>query len=121
MKKFYKVNFVTKLIICILFINIAQYIILSFCYINNAEEVETNEIMEKQASSLDVSGFISRAQEYVENDESFEIDINNLFTNAIKGNIDNKGLISSVISLFFRQGLEALSSVRNNYGYSNNI
>ena len=54
MKKFYKVNFVTKLIICILFINIAQYIILSFCHINNAEEVETNEIMEKQANSLDV-------------------------------------------------------------------
>lgn len=84
-------------------------IILEFLILINCTSVanNTNEIINTQKESLNISDFITEAQEYTK--ESMpDIDLNNLLTNAITGNINNVKLIRLFIGLL---GKEVLNSV----------
>ena len=70
-------------------------------------EISTQEILKSQQEDLNISEFIKEAQIYA--DENFEgININDLFSAAITGNIDNNMLIKAILSIV---GKEVVSSI----------
>lgn len=101
MKKIFNV-----IIICILFI---------FFIPNNCLATETSQedILKSQKDELNISSFIKEAQKYTK--ENFEeINVNDLFTSAIRGKVDNSTIIKSVINLIGKEILnccKVLSSV----------
>lgn len=93
--------------IFILFI-LLELFIFAFTTISFAEEnVSEDEIMETQKSLLDISGFLEEAEKYTKN--TFEdLELGDLFSSAITGNIDNTTIIKSILNLL---GKEILDSV----------
>lgn len=68
---------------------------------------DTNEIINIQKDTLNISDFITEAEEYTK--ESMpDIDLNELLTNAISGNLDNFNLMKLFWSLL---GKEVLNSI----------
>ena len=95
------------ILISILFITI-------FTPIANAEEtnttdVDTDEILESQSETLRISSFIEEANKYKNNE--FELDVGELITEAIKGEIDNKTIGQQILNLLFSQVGEAIKSI----------
>lgn len=95
------------ILISILFITI-------FTPIANAEEtnttdVDTDEILESQSETLGISSFIEEANKYKNNE--FELDVGELITEAIKGEIDNKTIGQQILNLLFSQVGEAIKSI----------
>lgn len=89
------------IIICILFI----FLIPNNCL---ATEISQEDILKSQKDELNISSFIKEAQKYTK--ENFEqINVNDLFTSAIKGKVDNSTIIKSVINLI---GKEILNSCK---------
>ena len=62
------------------------------------ESVSEDEILETQQENLNINSFIKEADKYTE-DVYKDIDIGELFSSAISGNIDNKSIISSITNL----------------------
>lgn len=63
----------------------------------------TNEIIESQKQNLKISDFINEAQQYTK--ESMPgVDLNNLLSTAISGNIDNVKLMKLFWSLLRKRG-----------------
>ena len=61
-------------------------------------EISQEEILNMQQDSLNISGFIKEAQKYTQ--DTFEdIDLNDLFTHAIAGNIDNKTFLKAIANI----------------------
>jgi len=87
-------------------------LIMFLCLISNFSfasetEISTQEILKSQQEDLNISEFIKEAQIYA--DENFEgININDLFSAAITGNIDNNMLIKAILSIV---GKEVVSSI----------
>lgn len=78
--------------------------------ISYAEEdttVNAEAILESQQDSLDISSFLEEAERYTGSIYE-EIDINELFTSALTGKINNEKIFKSVISLL---GNEIISSI----------
>jgi len=75
---------------------------------NTAEtKVDTDAILQSQQDSLNISSFLNEADRYTHS--VFEdIDINELFTSALTGKIDNGKLFKGIFSLF---GKEVLNSI----------
>ena len=93
-----------KRLIKIIVILLIYFGYLSFCYKVNAEDDITSELLKSQSSTLGISSFIEEANKY--KSEDFDIDVNKLITSAIKGNVDNQTIGSTI---------------RKHYGNYNNI
>lgn len=62
----------------------------------------TDEIISSQMDSLNISSFIKEGEDYTK--EVFpDIDLNEFLNSAIKGEIDNKGIFNSIISLLGKE------------------
>lgn len=83
-----------------------------FCFFPPAsyavEEIaDTGTILQSQQDSLGIASFLEEAQKYTSSVYE-DIDINELFTSALKGKIDNEKMIKSVVGLL---GKEVVSSI----------
>ena len=97
MKKIWRI--VILIIIFIILLN-------SYCIASN-NVVSEQEILESQQNSLNISGFIKEAQKYTES--TFEdINLNELFTSAITGKIDNETIFKSIFKII---GKEIVNSI----------
>lgn len=77
---------------------------------NKCYATDTNDIINVQKDTLNISDFISEAQEYIK--ESMpDIDLNTLLSNAISGKIDNFSLMKLFWSLLGKEILNALSVI----------
>ena len=84
--------------ICILII-LFLAILISYSF---ATETISEDVLSSQQEELNISSFIKEAQKYTENAFK-DININELFTPAITGKIDNNTIIKSiVINRFYR-------------------
>lgn len=61
-----------------------------------SDEISTDDIMNSQQESLDINSFIKEADKYTK-DVYEDIDMGELFSSAITGNIDNESIIKSLI------------------------
>jgi len=83
-----------------------------FCFFPPAsyavEEIaDTGTILQSQQDSLGIASFLEEAQKYTSSVYE-DIDINELFTSALKGKIDNEKMVKSVVGLL---GKEVVSSI----------
>lgn len=79
-------------------------------YAENAENddvINTDDILASQQDSLNISSFLKEAKKYTSSVYE-DIDMNELFTSALTGKIDNEKLIKSIAGLF---GKEIISSI----------
>ncbi len=60
------------------------------------ESISTEDILETQQDSLDIDSFIEEADKYTENVYE-DIDMGELFSSAITGDIDNETIIKSIL------------------------
>lgn len=96
-----------KVVKFIFLILIFVFILPTICL---ASETDTSqeEILESQQDSLNISSFLEEAQKYTE--DTFEdIDIGELFTSAITGNIDNTTIVKSIVSLIGKEVLDCIT------------
>ena len=96
-----------KVVKFIFLILIFVFILPTICL---ASETDTSqeEILESQQDSLNISSFLEEAQKYTE--DTFEdIDIGELFTSAITGNIDNTTIVKSIISLIGKEVVDCIT------------
>lgn len=114
-------NVIKKIKIAIILTIFAQFFITSLLYNVKAENTETdqNSIIESQAKSFGISSFIEEAEKY--QSEDFSVDISEIFTSAIKGNVNNKTLGQKIITILFKQTSSAIKTIRNNNCNSHNI
>ena len=75
-----------------------SYCLASKTTTEESSEKSQQEILESQQNSLNISGFIKEAQKYTENTLE-DININELFTSAITGKIDNETIFKSIIKI----------------------
>ena len=73
-------------------------------------ETDAESILTSQADSLGISTFLSDSKKYTE-DTFGEIDISELFTKSIMGNIDNSTIINVVFSLLGDNIKSALTTI----------
>ena len=70
----------------------------------------TDEIISSQMETLNISSFVKEGQAYTK--EVFpDININSLLNSAIKGEIDNKGIINSLLLLFGKEIVNTFSLI----------
>ena len=81
----------------------------SFFY-NVYAENETEEILKNQSDSIGIASFIEEANKY--KNKEFDINIEQIISSAIKGNIDNKTLGKEILSILFGQVEESISTIR---------
>ncbi|MGN1270227.1 MAG: stage III sporulation protein AE [Clostridia bacterium] len=90
--------------ICILII-LFLAILTSYSF---ATETISEDVLSSQQEELNISSFIKEAQKYTEN--TFEdININELFTSAITGKIDNNTIIKSIVSIIGKEILNCIT------------
>lgn len=79
------------------------FLFLFFIIVFPGESLATNEeIIELQKDSLKISSFIQEANKYTE-DIFPDLDMNNFFTAAIKGDINEKTIFNSILNLFGKE------------------
>lgn len=73
----------------------------------------TEQIIEEQMENLNLGAFISESKEYIK--ETFpDVDVQELITKSLKGEIDNSSIYKTAISLFGKEvasGITALGSI----------
>lgn len=80
------------------------------CIATETEEqgASQEEILESQQNSLNISSFLEEAQKYTEG--SFEdIDMGELFSAAITGNIDNSTIAKSIVGIVGKEILDCIT------------
>ncbi len=90
------------------------FAIISFC--NTSYSIQ-EEILEEQSKTLNINQFTTKADEYTK-DVFNGIDTKELLNSAIKGEIDNKTIITKILNLFgdeIRQTLHILRRYCSNY------
>lgn len=96
-----KISYFSKLIILTIF----------FIFISNnvslAEETSTEDILESQKDSLNISGFLEEANKYT-SDLYGDIDIGEIFNKAIKGEIDNESIIKKILSIIGKEIIDCV-------------
>ena len=75
----------------------------------NTTDVDTDAILESQSETLGISSFIEEADKY--KSDEFDIDVGELITGAIKGEIDNQTIGQQILNLLFSQVGEAIKSI----------
>lgn len=98
-----------KEILVFLIILLIPLICSSFFY-NVYAENETEEILKNQSDSIGIDSFIEEANKY--KNEEFDINVEQIISSAIKGNIDNKTLGKEILSILFGQVEESISTIR---------
>ena len=96
-----------KVVKFIFLILIFVFILPTICF---ASETDTSqeEILESQQDSLNISSFLEEAQKYTK--DTFEnIDIGELFTSAITGNIDNTAIVKSIANLIGKEVVDCIT------------
>jgi len=68
----------------------------------------TDEIISSQMDALNLSSFIQEGEKYTE-DIFPDVDLNSLLNSAIRGEIDNKGIYKSILSIFGNELISAIS------------
>lgn len=74
---------------------------------NLVEEINIDDVLETQQDSLDISSFLNEAEQYTGSMYQ-DINIQELFTSALTGKIDNEQILRSIGNLF---GKEVFSSI----------
>lgn len=69
--------------------------------------ISTDEIIESQQEMLDIDSFIEEADKYTENVYE-DLDMNQIFSSALSGNIENSGIIKSILNLIGGEILDAI-------------
>ena len=72
------------------------------------EETSQEQILQSQTKSLDIGGFIAEAKHYTDNSLD-GIDLNNLFTSAMTGNIDNKLLLKAISKMIGKEVIDSIN------------
>lgn len=85
---------------------IILFILIYFFILPNA--FATEEIMSSQMEALNLSSFIKEGENYTK-DIFPDIDLNDFLNSAIKGEIDNKGIFNSILSMFGNEIVETLT------------
>ena len=70
---------------------------------------ETDELISNQSNALGISSFIKEAESYKNDD--FSIDLNELLTSAIKGNINNASIGKKILNILFNQVGQSIRSI----------
>lgn len=72
------------------------------CYASNELEentiIDTNTILEEQQENFGIRDFLKESENYAP-DFLKDLDITNIFNNAIKGKIDNKNILKKILNL----------------------
>ena len=68
------------------------------------ETITEEEIMQSQQDNLDINSFIEEADKYTE-DVYKDIDMGELFSSAITGDIDNETIFKSILQALRRRGI----------------
>lgn len=102
----------TKLIKMILFIFVILLIFPSQLYAMD------QEMLKSQYESLNIPKFIEEAQKYTENFIG-DININELFDSALKGNIDNSNILKKIFNIFGKELKNSINTIRNYFNYNN--
>lgn len=77
----------------------------------------TDAVIESQLEVLDLSAFIKEGESYTK--EIFpDIDVNELLNSALKGEIDNKAIYSSILSIFSKEIISSITLMRKYTNYS---
>lgn len=94
-------------------------ILIYIIYISSTYVIATDsEIITSQQEELNISGFIKETEKYTK-EVLTDIDINDIFTSALTGKIDNNKILSKILGLFGNEIKEAITVLRysthNNY------
>lgn len=74
-------------------------------YVQATEEnISQESIMESQQEMLGISSFIEEADKYTQNVYE-DLDMGELFSSAITGNIDNKSIFKSILEAIRRRSI----------------
>ena len=96
---------ITSIILSFLFI----FFIQDICYATqDANNIDTNEVLESQQDLLGISTFLQEAKKYTSSIYE-DINMNELFQSAITGKIDNQMLFKSMAGLLGEEVLSAIS------------
>lgn len=80
----------------------------------NDISISANEVLQSQQDTLDIESFIEEADKYTE-DVYADIDMGELFSSAITGNIDNETIFKSILNAIRRR------SIRRYYGFREHL
>ncbi len=83
------------------------------------ESISTEDILESQQDSLDIDSFIEEADKYTE-DIYEDIDMGELFSSAITGNVDNETIIKSILKAIRWGSNRCDNSTCKHFSYSCN-
>lgn len=72
------------------------------------ETASQEDILKSQQDNLNISSFIKEAQKYTQ-DNFEDLDIGQVFSSAITGNIDNKMIINTVIKLIGKEVIDCIT------------
>lgn len=96
-----------KIILCFVLLQ-------TICFISYASE----EILESQKDSLNISSFIKEADKYTE--EAFpELDINELLNSAIQGKTDTSTIYKAALSILGKEVVSSIRVLRERFGNCN--
>ena len=93
---------------------IIYFLILIIFVLGTSVYALNEEKIEEQKNTFEVNKFINDAGEYINEDFLNHDEINDLLSNAIKGNVNNKKVLSKITSLFgkeFKNTIGTLSSI----------
>lgn len=77
---------------------------------NTIYATDTEEMIAEQEEILGISSFIKQSQKYTQ--DAFEdIDINNLYKNALTGNIDTKGMLNGILKILGSEVTKTVTSL----------
>lgn len=108
--KIKKGNQMKKIVITVLLI----LIFLTHNTYATEESLSQEDIMQSQQEDLDINSFIDEADKYTE-DVYEDIDMGELFSSAITGNIDNETIFKSILNAIRRR------SIRRYYGFREHL
>ena len=81
---------------------IIMILVPKICYASNELEentvIDTNTILEEQQENFGIRDFLKESENYAP-DFLKDLDITNIFNNAIKGKIDNKNILKKILNL----------------------
>ena len=96
-----------KIILCFVLLQ-------TICFISYASE----EILESQKDSLNISSFIKEADKYTE--EAFpELDINEILNSAIQGKTDTSTIYKAALSILGKEVVSSIRVLRERFGNCN--
>ena len=77
---------------------------------------ETNETLKDQVEALEISDFLQEAESYTK-DTFSELDINDIYKNAISGNLNVNGIVKAILKLVGSETLNTIKTLRIYFSY----